>query len=309
MWELDYISRDFELRRKAIFEDIDRKDGPMWSQVYMICLSIVKGMESRIDDYGKAPAQLAVHDPVALEPRSRVAAPLKDDPIFRSKAAQKTMRGEVGKAISQVTRSPGHSPASQLSPVAKKAFRSARDKVLSKEQQDSLSTGNVISQLEALVLQVAQWGGADWVLRQTFRRRLTAVILGTPYAELGLYVHAINSLSLLSVHSLSEDKFGNVHRDVPTIIRTFTTLIRKLEAFKARFPFHWTDVEKDRSTPEVDRVLEALRAGLGQVISEFEPYSGDLRLTLTDVRLAKEAAANPEPQNDERKPEMQMVKS
>lgn len=44
MWELAFIARDYESRRKAIYEDIDRKDGTMWSQVYAICLDIMKGM-------------------------------------------------------------------------------------------------------------------------------------------------------------------------------------------------------------------------------------------------------------------------
>jgi nucleoporin NDC1 len=42
----------------------------------------------------------------------------------------------------------------------------------------------------------------------------------------------------------------------------------------------------------VEKVVDALKAALKQVLANFEPYSSDLRLTLTDIRLAKEACAD-----------------
>jgi nucleoporin NDC1 len=280
------------MRRKAIYEDIDRKDGPMWSQIYMICLTLIKSMETRVDEYGKAPAPAALPagDVGQPKPQARVTAPLKEDPIFQNKAATKSMRGEVEKVVGQLARSPGHSPVSQLSPIAKKTLRDARDKILSKERQEALAPENVKSHLHELAIQVISY---DWIggwFKEGFNRRLTAAVFGTPYAELSLYINAASVLSLLAVHSLTEDKFGNVHRDVPTIIRTFTAVIKKLEGFKARFPTHWTDITPNKETPEVDKVLDALKTALAQVVEAFEQYSSDLRLTLKDVRLAKEAA-------------------
>ncbi|KAF3358510.1 hypothetical protein VdG1_00070 [Verticillium dahliae VDG1] len=232
LWELAHIAREFELRRKAIFEDIDRKDGPMWSQVFVICLDIVKGLEQR---------------------------------------------------------APGHTPVSQLSPIAKKTFRNARDRVLTKEQQEALTSPQVVGQLQALATTVLRADYIGWWFRQDFRRLLTVAVLGSPYSELSHHLNAIEILSAMAVHSLTEDKFGNVHKDIGPIVRTFTAVIKRLEAFKASFPVHWTDVEGSKSTPEVDEVIKALKAGLSQVVQEFEPYIRDLRLTRTDIRLAKEA--------------------
>jgi len=296
MWELSFIARDFEVRRKAIFEDIDRKDGPMWSQICVICLNLIKSIEGRIDDYGKPPALPKPIEVPPTEARGRVTAPQKDDPVFQTKPAPKTMRSEVEKVIGQVARSPGHSPVTQLSPVAKKTLRSATDKLLSKEQQEALSSGHIANQFHGRIMAVVQneWIG-HW-FRHDFRNRFTAAVLGTPEAEPTLYMNAATVLSLLAVHSLAEDKFGNVHRDVPGIVRTLTSVINKIETFKKGFPLHWTDVAKDKSTPEVDLVVDALKMGLAQVVAEFEPYSNDLRLTLKDMRMAKEAAAKaPEP--------------
>ena len=60
MWELAFIARDFPDRRKAIYEDIDRKDGPMWSQVYQICLDVLKSTETNIDAYLAPPPTLSL---------------------------------------------------------------------------------------------------------------------------------------------------------------------------------------------------------------------------------------------------------
>ncbi|KAK2026881.1 nucleoporin protein Ndc1-Nup [Colletotrichum zoysiae] len=309
LWELAYIARNDEGRRKAIFQDIDRKDGSTWSQIYVHCLNVIKSVENRIDDYGKPAAVPAV--PVQSEEvRARSSAPLKEDPIFQSKPANRTVRGEMEKALSQVGRHSGASPVSQLSPMAKKTLRGARDKVLSKEQQEALSSPQLKSQLQTWALKVISNEYVGWVFRQEFRNRLTAVVLGTPYSELSQYVNAADVLSLLAVHSLTEDTFGKVHKDIPTIIRTFTTVISKIEAFKSNFPVHWTDIEQNRAAPEVDALIAALKTGLAQVIAEFEPYSSDLRLTRTDMRLAKEAAAQQAPSREDkpRLPEMQQTR-
>lgn len=286
MWELAFIARDYEDRRKAIYEDIDRKEGPMWSQVYAICLDVIRSMESRIDNYGKAPAPVpATGVPVTGE-KKQSTQPLKQDAIMQSTPQKKTFQNEVEKVVGQVATAPGQ--PSQLSPLAKKAMATAKDQLL-RMQKQATGSDDPKSLIKDLALKVLN-SPVGWPFRQEFSRRLAAVVLGEPYGEPSLYVNAINALSLLSVHSLTEDKYGNVQRDVATILRTFTTITSKLEAFKNSFPVHWTDVEKDTACAEVETILEALRDGLSQLIQAFGPYARDLRLSLTDMRLAKEAA-------------------
>ncbi|KAF4993311.1 hypothetical protein FGRMN_6578 [Fusarium graminum] len=299
MWELAYIAQGFDTRRQAIFEDIDRKDGPMWSQVYAICMDVVKSIEIRVDTFGKAP-DVPLAAPI-VEAKQRVSAPLRDDPIFNSRAAPRTMRSEVEKRLSQVARSPGDSPASKLSPIAKKTWKEAKDRVLTKEQQELVAPDHLKGQFEHWTLRTMEVDAVAALFQQDFRTQFAAAVLGTPYAEPTLCINAIHVLHQLSVHSLAEDQFGNVHRDVPSIIRTFTLAIKKLEAFRLEFPLHWTDVSGKRVSPEVEKVIYALKVALQQVLSKFEPYSSDLRLTLTDMRLAKEACA------DAKKPEMAEV--
>ncbi|KAJ4190848.1 hypothetical protein NW767_006073 [Fusarium falciforme] len=289
MWELAYIAGGFEARRKAIYEDIDRQDGPMWSQVYAICMEVVKSIETRIDEYGKAPA--APPAKPAAKPKQRVSAPLKDDPIFNNKPAPSAVRTEVEKRLSQIAQSPGSSPASKLSPIAKKTWKEAKDRVLTKEQQELIAPEHIKGNFEQRVLKLMEVDAIAALFKIDFRTQFAAAVLGTPYAEPTLCINAIHVLCQLSVHSLAEDQFGNVHRDVRSIIRTLTSVIKKLEDFRLSFPIHWTDIKSKRESPEVDKVLNALKTGLGEVVAKFEPYSNDLRLTLSDVRLAKEAAA------------------
>ena len=287
MWELAFIARDYEVRRKAIYEDIDRKDGPMWSQVYAICLDVIRGMEIRIDNYGRMAAPVVTSTALtAAGEKRRTTQPPKQDAIMQSTLQRKSFRNEVEKAVGQVATAPGQ--PSQLSPLAKKAMATAKERLL-ELQKEATGTEDTQSLFRELALKVLTTP-IGWPFRQRWNRRLNAAVLGAPYGEPSLYINAVNALSQLAVHSLKEDKYGNVQRDVATILRTFTTVASKLEAFKNSFPVHWTDVEKNTTSAEVDGVLLALREGLGQLIEAFGPYSRDLRLSLTDVRMAKEAA-------------------
>ncbi|KAK3946446.1 nucleoporin NDC1 [Diplogelasinospora grovesii] len=294
MWELAFIARDYEVRRKAIYEDIDRKDGPMWSQVYAICIETLKAMETRIDwGHGKPPPP----DPAAsakaappVEEKKRTMPPLKDEPIFDKTPVKKNYLDKAEEAYRK-TLAPGQ--GSQVSPLAKKAVNTAKDGLV-KIQKEVTGSDDTQALLKSLCLRVLK-SPVGWPWRKEYNRRLNTVVLGTPYGEPSLYINAIYALAQLAVHSLKEDKYGNVQRDVASIIKTLTTITKKLEKFKTSLETHWTDVEAKRESPEVDQILEALRDALSQLIQEFGPYARDLKLTLSDMRLAREAAGIPNP--------------
>lgn len=117
------------------------------------------------------------------------------------------------------------------------------------------------------------------------------MVLGTPYGDVGIIVDAVDALSRFAVASLTEDKFGNVQKDLRTIILTFTDAIEGLEQFRKAVGVHWTDVEGKQESPEVDTVLAALKGGLGALIENFGGYATDLKLGMADMRRAREAAA------------------
>ncbi|CAK7207647.1 hypothetical protein SEUCBS139899_010458 [Sporothrix eucalyptigena] len=292
MWELAFIARDFPDRRVAIYTDIDRKDGSTWSQICKLCLEVVKTVENRIDPPAAAtPAPSAtstsVDDASGTEVR-RLTKPVRDDPILvATPQKKKSFSTEMEKMVNKVAIDPQNSP--RLSPLTKQVLQDAR-KRLQDVQRDISGPENPNSSLQNVVRQILALPVVGWPFRLTFQNRITAAVLGGPYGEPSVYVNAINALSLLAVHSLQEDKFGNVQRDVATIIREFTRVTRKLDSFKTLFPLHWTDVEAERTCPEVDSILDALKDGLTDLIGSFGAYSRDLRLSQTDMRLAEEAA-------------------
>jgi nucleoporin NDC1 len=287
MWELAFIARDFPERRKAIYEDIDRKDGPMWSQVYQICLDVLKNTETSIDTYLAPPKPATAPTEAAPEPqKARTTEPPRDEPIFQPIPPQKGFRSQVEKAVTQVARAPGQT--SPLSPAAKKAVESAKTQLL-KMQKEATGTDDTQGLLRDLALKVLH-SPAGWPFRQHYRRRLAHAVFGEPYGEPSLYVNAACALSGLAVQSLREDKYGNVQRDVAAIVRALTGVARKLDGVKTGLATHWTDVEGVRACAEVEPVLETVRDALGRLVEAFGPYARDLRLSLTDVRLAKEAA-------------------
>ncbi|RYP10417.1 hypothetical protein DL765_008113 [Monosporascus sp. GIB2] len=291
MLELAYIARDFEDRRKSIFEDIDRKDGPIWSQLFVICLNTIKLIEQRIDDYGKPPAPppaAQAADAQPSQPPPRAAQPPKDEDVWLPAAPARGFRNSVGKAVGQIAK--GKTPAETLGPAAKRGAIEIGNRVMTSEQKEILTPEGFNSAFRSLALQAIRLPVVGLFFQQTFRRRLNAAVLGTPYSEVSVYINAAFALSQLAVSSLTEDKYGNVQRDVPNLIRTFTTVIKKLERFRDELPSHWTDPEGDRSCHETDWLLDDLKVGLGRLIEAFGAYSADLRLSRADMRLAREAA-------------------
>jgi nucleoporin NDC1 len=287
MWELAFIARDFPERRKAIFEDIDRKDGPMWSQVYKLCLDILQSVETNIDTYVAPPEPAPAPAEPPAEERKRTTSPPKDEPIFQPIPANKgKFLDRVEKAVNQTALAPGQ--ASQLSPAAKRAVESAKQGLI-KLQKEATGTEDTQGLIKGYALK-ALHSPVGWPFRQHYRRRLASAVLGGPYGEPSLYINAAVALSQLAVHSLAEDKYGNVQRDVAAIIRALTGVAKKLDGFKAGLATHWTDVEGKRECPEVEEILEAVRDALARLIEAFSPYARDLRLSLADVRLAREAA-------------------
>lgn len=129
--------------------------------------------------------------------------------------------------------------------------------------------------------------------RQDYRRVLACVALGAPYGDVGIIVDAIDSLTRFAVNSLTEDKYGNVQRDVKVIVLSFTRTVTELETFRETLPNHWTDVDMDRESPEVDAIMSALKAGLRDLITAFGNYYGDLGMTQGEMREARQAASSP----------------
>jgi nucleoporin NDC1 len=301
-WELVYIAQRFQDRRKAIFEDIDRKGGSTWSQILAICLETITGISTRISEYEGTPVTADVK-PVtkkdeAIPSLPKIGKPLKDglkEPgdLFSSPPPPTSKRAGVVQAVGTFAKAHGQSPP-RSSSKALKLLSKAENAILTPKQKEEVS-------LDGFGALIRDWGirflqsNFGWPFRQQYRRKIATVLLGSPYGDVGIIVDAIDSLARLAVCSLQEDRYGNVQRDVRKIIQSFTATVIKLEKFKTSIGVHWTDVEKKQESPEVDTILAALKGGLSELIEAFGDYSEDLRLSPSEMRLAREAASPAEP--------------
>ncbi len=232
-----------------------------------------------------------------LQTLPRLSSPLRQDRIL-TKAPPPTNNREMIEAnVGSFAKSYGQSPSSPspLSPQVKKVTKMARDKLLTKEQQNAINPATINSSVYEYFVQYLRTPvGAPF--RRTFKHRLSAVILGSPNSQLQVIIYAIDSITCLAVASLKEDQFGTANKDIPIIIRTFISSITYIERINQNMPAHWTDTEfeeadgKGREVEEVELVKAHLKDGLSQLILAFGDYAEDMGLSKSELRAAWEAA-------------------
>ncbi|RAL05802.1 nucleoporin NDC1 [Aspergillus ibericus CBS 121593] len=318
-WELYFISQQFPDRRKAIFNDIDREEGPAWSQILQAATDVIKGIPTRIDEAknpssGPKPAPVQQSSPV-LHTLPRLTDPPKEDDIFAPSPKAATRPQKFGEAFSTTAKSYGNSP--DWTPTARARARDVFDrassvmlsperkqKLLGSSQELKLLTAPSTSKPENLHPFLTQLlrSPLGRLFRQTYARRLSGIVLGTPHANHCSIIDAIESLTCLLIKSLHEDQYGKVQADVASVIRLLTDTIMTLEPFiHDGLDAHWTDVNfppssnpeaqaTARRVPDVDLVLDTLKRSLKDLLSSFSPYSRNVGLVAKDLRLAKEAA-------------------
>lgn len=319
-WELCLISEQFADRRKAIFSDIDREGGSAWSQISQSATEVVKGISDRINETTNPSSRQAT--PPAEQPEPvlhtlpRLSEPPKEGNFFASSPKATSRQEKFGEAFSTAAKSYGQSP--DWTPVARAKARDVFDrastvmlsperkrKLLSSTQEFKLLTdGTPTRKPENVHPLIAQFlrSPLGQPFRQTYARRLSSIVLGSPYAAVSPIVDAVESLHRLLVASLQEDNYGTVQSDVPGIVRLFTDTIKTLEMFvDGGLDAHWTDINFPpssnpeaqavaRRVPNVELVLHALKRSLADLLSVFNPYMRDIGLVGKDLRLAKEAA-------------------
>lgn len=319
-WELCLISQQFTDRRKAIFNDIDREGGSAWSQIMQSATAEIKGISTRIDETTKPSPGPSISETEQAQPvihsLPRLTDPPKEGNVFASSPKATSRHEKFGDAFSTAAKSYGQSP--DWTPVARAKARDAFDRastaVLSPERKQKLlastreikllTDGTSTRKPENVHPLIAQFlrSPLGQPFRQTYDRRLSSIVLGTPYATASPIVDAIESLNRLLVASLQEDSYGTVQSDVPNVVRLFTDTIKTLDALvNGGLDAHWTDVNfpsssdpaaqmAARQVPNVELVLDALKMSLADLLTVFKPYLRDIGLVGKDLRLAKEAA-------------------
>lgn len=279
-WELTLIATHMQQRRQLIYQDISRVGGSTWSQLYTICLAELHGVVKRIQDDQTPRGQPAASVPQHQNHLPRISNPIKQDNIFtQSKPVSLSQfRGQDHKAYNVVETG------------ATKAIEYASAHAPQHEQLTKESVSGLV-QLSLVYILRSPVGVP---FRQTLARKASSVIFGTPFSNLGTMMNAIASITKFVVYSKKEDRFGTVYRDIPNIIRTFTSTHAAIQSYVQTLATHWTDVtfhEEDRMIPDVQTVLQSLQDGLREIVNEFGEYADDLGLSAGEMRAAKQVAA------------------
>ncbi|KAL4921231.1 nucleoporin protein Ndc1-Nup [Aspergillus aurantiobrunneus] len=319
-WELCFISQQFPDRRKAIFNDIDREGGSAWTQISQSATEIIRGISTRINEKqtqptGSKPLSTETRSDPLLHTLPRLTEPVKEGNIFATSPKSTSTQTKLGNGFSSTLRSMGESP--DWTPKARARARDVFDrassvvlsperkqKLLSSSQDLKMLTGASPSRPENINPILAQFlrSPVGPFIRQTYARRLSSIVFGTPTATISSMIDAIESLTRLLIASLQEDPYGKVQADVPGIVGLFTETAMTLEQYAhVGLDIHWTDAafppssdpaaqSAARRVPDVELVIDSLKGSLVSLISAFNPYLKDIGLVGKDLRLAKEAA-------------------
>ncbi|KAL8711631.1 MAG: hypothetical protein Q9220_004041 [cf. Caloplaca sp. 1 TL-2023] len=301
-WELKEIVQRFPERRKLIFRDIDRLGGPAWSQISGECITVLHGVTLRINEHGKPPAQQqqqALIKPEQLQSLPRIGAPLRQEPVVMNTPPPTSRREMVETKVGSFAKSYGNNPVASSSgggspmttPTKTQQYlEAARNKLLSREQQQAISPANVQSQFSIYLTKFLQ-SPLGYPFRHTFARRVCSVAFGHPFSDLGVIVNAVESLTALTTASLKEDDYGIVAKDIPLIFRMFIMTFQTLETFTATLEVHWTDVEfqesQRREVEDVRRLQKAIREGLGKLLEAFGGLKREVGLGEKEVGVAR----------------------
>jgi nucleoporin NDC1 len=170
--------------------------------------------------------------------------------------------------------------------------------LLSDEARAKVNPGAIVEGAGGLFSQILRTP-LGYPFRQTFDRHITGIVCGTPYSQTSILVDAIDALTKLAVHSISEDQPGQVQKDIESICRTFAAAIVQVQDFVATTPPHWTDMEfterKRRPSPEIEALLEALRWGLEEIMRAFGEYFDALNISRSQQKQWTQLLAAPKP--------------
>ena len=296
-WELLYISKFFNDRRRTIFTEISRPELTTWSRVMNQSLKTIQAIDTRIAEYQK-PTSTSNQPGNGIEALPRLTSGLRQGQIFASPSKPSTPAQKVESTIGAFAKSVGQSPPSRnvtpigyASPRVKQISNVAGHKLLTQSQQTSLSPAALRRTFDNY-LKTLIASPIGYPFRQTFARRVNAITFGTDggYSDFFPIINAIEAVSVLAVASLEEDPYGKVAHDINGIMKNYIQTLDTLQLFVQGMAVHWTDVDGKRGVKDVDLVCAALREGLGKMSEAFEPYAMDFGIDGAVMRRAKTVA-------------------
>ena len=267
-----------------------------------LCLGNILAISNRISEFQKPSTQsVAPPQPITIESLPLISsARLRQENIFSNAQTPATTREKIESSFGTIAKSYGQSPQ-PVKPLkylenhgieGGKYLGVARQKLLTQGQQERFSSRGLLAQYNDYLIRFLR-SPFGRLFRRTFKRRISTVVLGSPFSELNSIVDSVNALTALALASLTEDNYGRVAQDVPLLVQAFVSVIQVVEGFVRDLPVHWTDVEfsdSDRRVEEVDLVVGSMKSGLRELVDAFGKDATELGLTKKDIKVAKSVA-------------------
>ena len=266
-----------------------------------LCLGNILSISNRIREFQNPPAASAPPlQKITIETLPPISAPIRKENIFTKPPPPSNRREMIEARVGSVAKSYGQSPQPVQSlkflekqrAETEKYLGATTQKLLTQGQQETYSKSGLLAQYNHYLMRFLRTP-AGYPFRQTFKRRVCTVVLGTPYSDLNPILNSINTLSILAVASLEEDSYGRVAKDVPLLIRAYVSTISTIEGFVSSLPAHQTDVEFDesnRNIEEVELIIDSLKAGLKDIVKAFAKYGVELGLSESEISAARKVA-------------------
>ncbi|ODQ67884.1 hypothetical protein NADFUDRAFT_81016 [Nadsonia fulvescens var. elongata DSM 6958] len=246
--ELLYISLNQPNRRTEIYKDINREI-PIWGQILKECSfvlnQVVKSTTKKFDKESSQPLE----KPLTKTSATPVTViPIKNENIFlKGRPTHSIMEGFQDNNAS-----------------------------ISKDMVNSLK--NTLDNSRVFLKQYSSY--RDWFFasrmgipfRQTIQRRVK-IMFPNPV----LTMNAITALSSFMVHSIDEDVYGTVQRDIPVVLHELCMTMSALEGFLNSPHIHWSDIDAQRSSQlpnleEINVIMDAVYTGFIEIVDKFGAY-------------------------------------
>ncbi|KIX95639.1 uncharacterized protein Z520_08759 [Fonsecaea multimorphosa CBS 102226] len=293
-WELAIIAHKHKERRKAIFEDIERPTGPMWSQMVQAALKILQEVQIRIVGPPAVVPQPSAADQIKSLPR--IVPEVPSQSIFQGSPKPSVGERLLASPLRQIgsSKQPWHPPIEQTA-------KSVETKLLEYAKPPG-SAGTPAKSLADQWMTALKQSRIGWFFVSTNAARINAMVLGSPHGNAALIVDVIESITKMQVASLTEDTYGKATPTVPDTVRTFTKTLNIIEDYVSKNKQGVTD-----DIEEVEIIIARLRAGLKELLSAFQVYLIDQGLGIADLNQAKKAVQVPDLEEVQEKPKPRAV--
>lgn len=295
-WELALIAQKHPDRRKAIFSDFERPNGPMWTSILKTALSVISSVDSRILSLNPStPQPIQTQQPPQINGLPRIAKDPSHQHIVTSFPPPSTRTQKVQDFLA-IT---GAKRLGQSNNPWSPPIRETQQKLIEYAKPVVDAGAN---ELRTNINHAIDHGLINSLVGPQPAKRISGVILGNPVGNAAIIVDAIEIVTKMLVASLNEDDFGKVVQTVPESVKQFSRTVMMIEGYVSANSNILTAAD-EQELREVCIIIERLKIGLRELLAAFQVFLNDVGLGIKDLNDARRASEERQllPKKPERK--------